>query len=140
MTPLIFSKARDLTRIPHLAALRHRDYRTTWTANMFSGAAMWTFIVASSWLVLQRSDSSGWVGIITFSSMIPFLVVSPVAGLMADRFDRRRLALTTFVASSVSAGMLAALALAGLVQLWHVAVLAFAGGRSAPPRSLPSRR
>ena len=119
---------RSLTTLPHLAALRHRDYRHTWAANMFSGAAMWTFIVASSWFVLVESDSSGWVGVITFAAMIPFLIVSPVAGLMADRFDRRRLALLTFVAGFANAAVLAALALAGVVELWHFAVLALIGG------------
>ena len=80
---------REIQNMPHFAALRHRDYRRMWAANMFSGGAMWTFIVASAWLVLERSDSSGWVGIIAFSGMIPFLIVSPVAGLMADRLERR---------------------------------------------------
>ena len=89
---------------------------------------MWTFIVASSWLVLDRSDSSAWVGVITFSSMLPFLLVSPIAGLMADRFDRRNLALVTFVAGAVNGSVLAVLALLDLVQLWHLAVLAFTGG------------
>ena len=128
---MIFSslvRPRSLTSIRHLAALRHRDYRTMWTANMFSGGAMWTLIVAVSWLVLSESESSGWVGIITFASMIPFLLVSPIGGLMADRFDRRKLALTTFVFSTANAAGMAALALAGVIELWHVAVLAFTGG------------
>ena len=124
----LLQQAGAIATIPHLAALRHRDFRNTWTASMLSGAAMWTFVVASSWLVLGKSDSSAWVGIITFASMIPFLLVSPIAGLMADRFDRRRLALVTLVGSSIIAAVLAALALADAVELWHVAVLAFAGG------------
>ena len=99
-----------------------------WTANMFSGAAMWTLIVAVGWFVLQRSNSSGWVGIITFASMIPFLLVSPIGGFMADRFDRRNVALATFVGSSVTLIVLAALAVADVVELWHVAVLVFMGG------------
>ena len=57
----------NIKNAPHFAALRHTDYRHIWTANMFSGASMWTFIVASAWLVLNKSDSSGWVGIITFA-------------------------------------------------------------------------
>ena len=89
---------------------------------------MWTFIVASAWLVLDRSDSSAWVGVITFASMLPFLIVSPIGGLMADRLDRRNLALATLVASTVNAVVLAVLALLGIVELWHVAVLAFTGG------------
>ena len=120
--------ARRLTDIPHLTALRHRDYRNTWSANMCSGAAMWTFIAAISWLVLDKSDSSGWVGIVAFGSMIPFLVVSPVSGVLADVMDRRRVALAMFVAGALSVGLMAGLALADRVELWQVAVLAFVTG------------
>ena len=95
---------------------------------MCSGASMWTLIVANAWLVLERSDSSGWVGIITFASMIPFLLVSPIGGLMADRFDRRNLIFVTFVAVAINVGVLAFLAIAGVVELWHVAALSFSVG------------
>ena len=124
----ILTGVGHLTNLPHFAALRHRDFRSTWLANMLSGGGEWTFIVAGTWLVLQKSDSSGWVGIVTFSAMLPFLVVSPIGGLMADRFDRRNLALVMFAASSINMAALAALALADSVQLWHVATLAFSGG------------
>jgi MFS family permease len=89
---------------------------------------MWTFIVASTWFVLNESDSSGWVGIVTFASMLPFLLVSPIGGLLADRFDRRGLAIVLTTASAINVAVLAALALAGSIQLWHVAALAFSGG------------
>ena len=124
----ILTGASRLARLPHFAALRHRDYRNTWLSNMFSGGAMWTFIVASTWFVLNESDSSGWVGIVTFASMLPFLVVSPIGGLLADRFDRRKLAIIMSSLSSINVAVLAALALAGSVQLWHVALLAFTMG------------
>ncbi len=95
---------------------------------MFSGAAMWTFIVASQWFTLSESDSSGWVGIITFASMIPFLIVSLPGGLMADRIDRRTLAQIMLFASFIVTAILAVLVISGEVKLWHVAVLAFLGG------------
>jgi MFS family permease len=122
------TRIRNISRLPHFAALHHRDYRYTWTANMFSGAAMWTFVVAASWLVLERSDSSGWVGIITFSGMIPFLIVSPFAGLLADRMDRRKLAIVTFSTNIAVTAIAAILTITGLIELWHLAVLAFANG------------
>ena len=95
---------------------------------MFSGAAMWTFIVASQWFTLSESDSSGWVGVITFASMIPFLIVSLPGGLMADRIDRRTLAQLMLLASFIVTAILAVLVISGVVELWHVAVLAFFGG------------
>ena len=95
---------------------------------MFSGAAMWTLIVATGWMALEESGSSGWVGIIAFSSMLPFLVISPIGGLMADRFDRRELAVWSLAANAVILAVLAGVAVAGLVQLWQVAVLVFLSG------------
>ena len=125
---LRLSALLELRNAPHLAALKYRDYRMTWLANMFSGAAMWTFIVASSWFTLGESNSSGWVGVITFASMIPFLIVSPIGGLMADRIDRRSLAQITLLAGFLAVAALAALVISGSVELWHVAALAFLGG------------
>ena len=114
--------------LPQLAALRHRDYRRTWLASMFSAAAMWTLIVATSWLVLDMTGSSGWVGIVAFSSMIPAILVSPIGGLMGDMYDRRVLSMAMFVLSAGIVGTLAALAIIDVVQVWQVAALAFALG------------
>ena len=127
--PLLGLKApRGLADIPQFAALRHRDYRNTWLANMFSGAATWTTIVAIGWLVLKETDSSGWVGVMTFASMLPFLIVSPLGGLMGDLYDRRILATVMFISSSAIVGTMAVLVAVGPVQLWHIAALAFAAG------------
>ena len=125
---MVLTKIRDVQRLPHLAALKHRDYRFTWTANMFSGAAMWTFIVAVSWLILQKSDRSGDVGIVTFASMIPFLLVSPIAGLMADRLDRQRLARFTFIANGTLTAIVTVLVFTDVLALWHLAALTFISG------------
>lgn len=119
---------RELYGLPHFAALHHRDYRFTWLANMCSGAAMWTFIVAAAWLVLEHSDSSGWVGTITFAGMIPFLLVSPIAGLLADRMDRRDLAVATFVFNFVITAIAASLTVLGIIELWQLAILSLANG------------
>ena len=128
MERMVLTKIRDVRRLPHLAALKHRDYRFTWTANMFSGAAMWTFIVAVSWLILQKSDRSGDVGIVTFASMLPFLLVSPVAGLVADRLDRQRVARFTFIANGTVTAIVAVMVIADAVELWHLVVLTFVSG------------
>ena len=125
---MALTKLQGIRQLPHLAALKHRDYRFTWTANMFSGAAMWTFIVAVSWLILQKSDRSGDVGIVTFASMLPFLLVSPVAGLVADRMDRRTVARFTFIANGAITAIVAALVIADVILLWHLVVLTFVSG------------
>ncbi len=122
------SKTARIHAIPHLAALRHRDYRNTWTANMLGGAAMWTYMVAVAWLVFSRSNSSGWVGVITFFGMLPFLLVSPIGGLIADRFDRRNVVLATFLGTALTTGITAALVISGAIEIWHLPALVFLGG------------
>ena len=116
------------TDLPQFSSLKHADFRNTWLAGMCSGSAMWTFIIATSWLVYETSESSGWVGVTTFAAMIPFLVVSPVGGLLGDVFDRRRMASFTFVIGGVVAAAMAVLAASGLVELWHVAAFALVNG------------
>ena len=116
------------TDLPQFSSLKHADFRNTWLAGMCSGSAMWTFIIATSWLVFEASESSGWVGVTTFAAMIPFLVVSPVGGLLGDVFDRRRMASFTFVVGGVVAGGMAVLVASGLVELWLVAVFALVNG------------
>ena len=95
---------------------------------MASSAALWTTIVASSWIVFERSSGSGWVGIVTFAAMIPFLFVAPIGGLIGDMFDRRRIVIVAFLFNAAVIAVLATLSIIGSLQLWHVAVLALAGG------------
>ncbi|MCX8213716.1 MAG: MFS transporter [SAR202 cluster bacterium] len=117
-----------LSSLPQFAALRHREFRFTWLASMGSSAAMWTTIVASSWIVFERSSGSGWVGIVTFAAMIPFLFVAPIGGLLGDMFDRRRIVILSFLFNGAVIAALAAISITGTLQLWHVAVLALVGG------------
>ena len=120
--------AARIVEQPRLAALRHRDFRHTWLASVYSVSAMWTFIIAVGWLVFEESQSSAWVGIITFSSMLPSLLVSPIGGLLGDIFDRRSLAMVTFVASAVVVATLAVLVASETALLWQIALLAFVLG------------
>jgi MFS family permease len=94
---------------------------------MFAGAGMWSLLVAVAWWT-KESHSSGWVGVTTFAAMLPFLVVSPMAGLLADRLNRRNLAAICFAGEAVVAATLAALLYTGAVEVWHVAMLAFVAG------------
>ena len=95
---------------------------------MCSGSAMWTFIIATTWLVFGPDRSSASVGVVTFAGMIPFLVVSPVGGLLGDVFDRRRMASLMFVVGGVVAGGMAVFAANGLIMLWLVTLFALVNG------------
>ena len=123
--------AGRLAAFPHFASLRsYPDFRRIWLSGMFSFAGMWSFIVAASWIALERSEGSLWVGIVTFSALIPFLVVSPLGGLIADRVERRVVVWASTIINTAVAAGIAIAALTGALELWHLAAAAFVGGGS----------
>ena len=109
-------------------AFQYGDFRTLWFANLFAGAAAWALIVVRGWLVFTLTGSSAWVGVVTFAAMIPRVFVTPFAGLLADRMDRGRLLVWTYGINLMLGLTLLALVATGMIQLWHLVVLAFLNG------------
>lgn len=94
-----------------------------------SNTGTWMQRVAQDWLVLALSGGSGAaVGITTGLQFLPILLLSPLAGLVADRVSKRRLLQITNVAMALPALVLGLLAVTGTAQLWHVYLLALALG------------
>ena len=84
--------------------------------------------VALAWLVLELSDSALAVGALAFWRFVPFTVFGLVAGVLADRFDSRRLVMTTQGAAMVVSIALAIVTLTDTATLPIVYVLAALGG------------
>ncbi len=118
-----------LSRLPTFASLHHRDYRYLWTGSTFAGMGVWAMIVARGWLAFNLSDSSSlMVGVVTFAAMIPLVIAAPLGGLLADRFDRRKMISLGYAVNLVQALLLAVLIAFDAVQVWHVVVFAFISG------------
>ena len=112
-----------------LPSLQFRDYRNLWMSSLSASAAAWALIVARAWLVYDlTSGSSAWVGLTTFAAMIPLFLVPPVAGFLADKFQRRRLLGYVYALQFAHNLLLAALVIAGVIEPWHLVVLAFFNG------------
>lgn len=92
------------------AVLRNRDFRAVWLASVASNAGTWLQVVASGWLVYQLTGSPAAVGALALMTRAPAFVFSAYAGQLADRFDRRRVGIWTFLLQGVGAGVLAVLA------------------------------
>jgi len=111
-----------------LTALQHRDYRVLWISNLSSGAAAWALIVARGWLVWDMSDSSLYVGLVTFLAMVPRVLIPPFSGYLADRYDRKKVMASMFTLNLIHNLVLAGMVFTGNIQMWHVMVLAFLNG------------
>jgi MFS family permease len=91
---------------------------------LISIAGTWMQIVAQSWLVYQLSHSYFTLGVVAFAAAIPALVVLPWGGVVVDRVPKRVVLVVTQTSAMLLALILAVLAFAGVVQVWHVVVLA----------------
>ena len=88
----------------------------------------WMQAIAQSWLIYRLTDSAFLLGLVGFVGQAPMLLITPLAGVVADRLDRRRILFVTQIAMMVSACTLAALTLSGAVEVWHIIVLALVSG------------
>lgn len=110
------------------AALRVRNYRRFAAGSLVSNTGTWMQRVAQDWLVLSLTASAGALGITTGLQFLPILLLSPIAGVIADRYSKRRVLALTQLMMATTAGLLGLLAITGLVTVWHVYALAFAFG------------
>jgi MFS family permease len=111
-----------------LPALAYSDYRKLWAAGVFAQASNWSLIVARAALALSITGNAAAAGLVTFAAMIPILFVSPFAGYLADRFDRRTVLMTAYVINVVQNWILAILVLTGSIEFWHLTSLAVVNG------------
>ena len=106
-----------------LRALQYRNFQLFFSGQLISLIGTWMQNVAQAWLVYRLTGSSVLLGAIGFSGQIPVFLLSPVGGIVADRYRRHRVVIATQTASMLLAFVLAALTLSGRVQIWHIFVL-----------------
>jgi len=120
--------AAPVRRPPILSVLRHRNYRLFFAGQLLSQMGSWMAIIGQAWLVYRLTGSSLALGFIGFLQQGPVFFLSALGGTFADRVDRRKLLIVSQSLFLIQATILAVLTFTGLVQLWHVAVLAFGFG------------
>lgn len=115
---------------PTFSSLSDRNYRIFASGALVSNIGTWMGRVAQDWLVLTvlTNHSSRDLGYVTGLQFLPFLILAPWAGAIADRFPKRRILVFTQGLLALDSLILGVLVLAGAAQLWHVYALAFAMG------------
>ena len=108
-----------------LRSLRNPSLRLFFAGQAVSLAGTWMQSVAQGWLVWRLTHSAELLGLVGFLGQLPVSLFGVFAGSLADRFPRRRVVLITQANAIVQAALLAVVTLLGVVQPWHVVVLAF---------------
>jgi len=111
-----------------LRALRHRNYRLFFSGQLVSLVGTWMTNVATSWLVYRLTGSPFLLGAVSFASQIPNFVLGPVAGVLVDRWERRRVLVCTQVLAMLQSAALAALTLGHWITVVEVLFLAAVQG------------
>src|SRR3954462_11489908 len=106
-----------------LRALQSRNYRLFFAGQSVSLIGTWMTRIATSWLVYRLTRSPFLLGVSSFAGSIPLFLLAPIAGVWIDRWDRHRTLIVTQVVSMVQSFLLAALALTGTIDIWHIVAL-----------------
>ncbi len=110
------------------APIRHRDFRYLLAGIVFMSAGQWIQQVTLGWLVYDMSNSSILLGLLNGVRLLPFLVLSPLAGVAADRMNRRWLLMSSQGILLITAAVMGILVMAGQAEVWHLFVFTLITG------------
>ncbi len=115
----------NISKTDTLRALKYRNYRLFFTGQGLSLMGTWIQQIAVSWLVYRLTNSSLMLGIAGFAMTIPVFFLTPVGGVCADRWNRRRILVATQFLSMLLAFALTLLFFKGSINVWQVISISF---------------
>ncbi len=125
-SPLPPQQPRGLAAI--FRALRHRNFRLFFIGQNISLIGTWMQNIAVGWMVYRMTGSAAMLGIVGFASQVPSLVITPFAGVFADRWDKYRVIVICQVLAMIQAFAIAVLTLSGHISVWQIAGLSLTLG------------
>ena len=128
-------RQRFSIRIPRLQtfdSFAYRDYRYLWIGNFFANNAQWLQLLTVGWLVrgLTSGSSSSTLFVVTVGgmSLLPGLIMAPIAGTLGDRMDRRKLVIGIQMFMTVFSFLFAVMVGQQLMTVWHAYIYVFVSG------------
>lgn len=109
-------------------ALQYRNYRYLWFGQTGHAASLWMDQVARAALVLELTESALTLSLVIAIRLVPILLFGIIGGVVADRYDRRKVLMSTQLISMSTHVALAVLTLSGLIEIWHIFVTTFVAG------------
>jgi MFS family permease len=116
---------RSILRLQTFAALHHREFQLLWAGQATTAMAVWMDQVARGWLMYELTNSPVQLGLVQGVQALPILVLSPLAGSVADRYPRKQQVIVAQSLAGVLYAVLALLIMTGRIQPWHVYATAF---------------
>lgn len=111
-------------------SLALRDFRLLWTSTILSGFGQWGQQIGLNWLVFVLTGSAVQLGAVSFTAGLITLLLTPFAGLLADRYPRRGIMVWSSAFGAATAGLVALLVVTDLIEVWHAYAFALLSGIS----------
>jgi MFS family permease len=111
-------------RVRILTPLRHRDFRLLWTGMTVSLLGDGITTIALAWQAYELSDAPTALSMVMFSMTVPHVILLLVGGAVSDRFDRRKVMIGADALRMLSVVALGVLSISGVVQIWHMMLIA----------------
>jgi MFS family permease len=105
-------------------SFRYRNYRLFFVGQSISLIGTWIQRIAIPWLVYQLTGSAFLLGVVGFAGQIPIFIIAPFAGVITDRLNRYHILIATQTAAMIQAMILTVLYFTGIIQVWHIVLLA----------------
>src|SRR4026208_298193 len=115
-------------RVRILRPLHHRDFRLLWTGMTMSLMGDGIFLVALAWQVYELSNVPTALSIVGVAMTVPQILFLLVGGVVRDRSARRKVRIAADAVRAVSVAALGFLSIAGVLELWHIMIVAAAFG------------
>src|SRR6266480_4655935 len=104
-------------------AFRHRNFRLYFGGQSISLTGTWIQQIALGWTIYKLTHSSLLLGLVTFAGQLPLFIVTPLAGVLVDRFNRHRTLIATQILSMLQAFALALVVSTHTLQVWNLIAL-----------------
>jgi MFS family permease len=130
-TGVLAALRREGSRGASFGALRSRDFSIFWATIAVALTGSWVRALVQGYFVYEQTRDPFQTALVQFFQGAPVLVLSPLAGIAADRFDRRRLLALIQVGNAVPAFAVAGLSALGRLEVWHVYAMALCIGAAS---------
>ena len=115
----------------HFPAFASRDFSIFWVGQFISLIGTWMQNTTLPYLAYSLSGRPLDLGLIGFSATLPTLLLALPGGVLVERLDKRRIVIVMQTIEMIQAFALAFLALAGVIQIWHIVILSFVLGSAS---------
>src|SRR3954464_8242512 len=107
-----------------LALLQQGPFRRYIIGSLISDSGTWMQMMAQSWVLSGLTNKAILLGLVNFAAGLPALALAPIAGSLADRWDKRKILVATQIAQIIFAVALGFLVMSGHVRIWHIVFFA----------------